>query len=549
MRRRNSRSRVEDAQHGAAHREEDARGPPPRRDDGRRSGERLELGVADRRLDALLEDERSRAASMPAQPGVRRLEVSGRGQEPQPSQPARDGRGVPDALSDPRAEALGLGALQDAVRHSFGLLQQALGRPAPQQGLLGPLLDGDVSGQGREVVPNTGGGQLLYAAATSGGSLRARGAEGERSGHREGRDSAGHEPLRTPRSGQPDRQGVEPRVLEPYGTPAQSGGQAVNPFWSAGVQQAAQAQGDHGATNGHRDAQSFEAEMEKLKAKCLREAEEAFAREVKKLGMAEKTEAESYHTAASSQGMQRLPNGSGGARADGPAQGASQGPGPPPGLTTVRIGFDGTVGPTVSESLRHLELPTLPVVGSDGAALQFGDWMTMAFPLMSDLGMSAKGWWERSVAAAEDFYGRWLESTPLERLRLKPQVQVDPGYMRLEQRGISMLLGILPEALRRDVVGARNVSTVSILYRLFVVFQPGGGAERTSLLKSHYDPRCAWDDLSLEEMGVQSFGVEGGHSGPFDFDAGSWKDVGCRGKDWRRTGSLPIGISSPGASS
>ena len=33
------------------------------------------------------------------------------------------------------------------------------------------------------------------------------------------------------------------------------------------------------------------------------------------------------------------------------------------------------------------------------------------------------------MAAAEDFYGRWLESTPLERLRLKPQVQVDPGYM------------------------------------------------------------------------------------------------------------------------
>ena len=38
-----------------------------------------------------------------------------------------------------------------------------------------------------------------------------------------------------------------------------------------------------------------------------------------------------------------------------------------------------------------------------------------------------------------------------------------------------MLLGILPEALRRDIVGARNVSTVPILYTLFVVFQPGGG--------------------------------------------------------------------------
>ena len=71
----------------------------------------------------------------------------------------------------------------------------------------------------------------------------------------------------------------------------------------------------------------------------------------------------------------------------------------------MRIGFDGT-SPTVSESLRHLELPALPVVESDGAALHFGDWMTMAFPLMSDLGTSAKGWWESSVAAAEDFYGR-----------------------------------------------------------------------------------------------------------------------------------------------
>ena len=56
-------------------------------------------------------------------------------------------------------------------------------------------------------------------------------------------------------------------------------------------------------------------------------------------------------------------------------------------------------------------------------------------------------------------------------------------------RGISMLLGILPEPLRRDIDGARSVSTVSILYRLFVVFQPGGGAERTSLLKSLMEVR------------------------------------------------------------
>ena len=79
-------------------------------------------------------------------------------------------------------------------------------------------------------------------------------------------------------------------------------------------------------------------------------------------------------------------------------------------------------------------------MGSEGAALQFGDWLTKATPLMSDLGASSKNWWERSLMVAEDFYERWLESTPLERLRLKPAVEIDPGYTRLEQRGILMLL-------------------------------------------------------------------------------------------------------------
>ena len=75
--------------------------------------------------------------------------------------------------------------------------------------------------------------------------------------------------------------------------------------------------------------------------------------------------------------------------------------------------------------------------------MQLGDWLTMAHPLMSDLGAPSKNWWERSLMAAEDLYGRWLESTPLECLRLKQQaVEIDPECMRLEQRGISMLLGV-----------------------------------------------------------------------------------------------------------
>ena len=112
MRRRNSRPRDGDGQHGAPQREEQARDPPTRR-----GGTRLEIAEADRRLDALLEEERGRAASLPAQPGVKRLEIAGgRAQSSQ--------QGLQEALNDPRAEAMGLGALQDAFRHSFGLLQQ-----------------------------------------------------------------------------------------------------------------------------------------------------------------------------------------------------------------------------------------------------------------------------------------------------------------------------------------------------------------------------------------------------------------------------------------
>ena len=57
MRRRNSESREVDTQPGANQREGRARGPPPRQSDGRRDGERLELGVANRWLNALSEDD------------------------------------------------------------------------------------------------------------------------------------------------------------------------------------------------------------------------------------------------------------------------------------------------------------------------------------------------------------------------------------------------------------------------------------------------------------------------------------------------------------
>ena len=149
----------------------------------------------------------------------------------------------------------------------------------------------------------------------------------------------------------------------------------------------------------------------------------------------------------------------------------------------TRIGAGIPVAST-TEALRNLELPSLPAPNGEGASILFGDWLTMAFPLMADISNSAKAWWEESLMVAQEHYSRWLRLSPLERLRSKPQVEVDPAFQRIEQRGIAMLLGALPDQLRRDLVSGRQLSVVHILYRLHVAYQPGGGAEKTQLLKN-----------------------------------------------------------------
>ena len=510
-RRENSRAR-ELTPDGRAPGEDQAQGA---RAPGRGAGEgrRLEIGGADRRLEALLEEERTRAASVPVA-GVRRLRLEdGRDQTRALDDGGREaaGRGAqggPIGTLDDGARAMGLASVKaDRWRpwmipglEPWGLAnfksspmkfpQQALGRTQPGPGLLDPLLQGNDQGAQRGGVLDDRGERSLLQ------STPAR----VQAGHRpEVGRSGGCESADGLRAGGQvgGRTDIAPRVLDPYGTPGQNQGQQVNPFWSdavrRGAMECAPGAGDQrgspagqvgvsGLTSGRdrNPVESPEDEVERLRARILREAEEAFGREVKKLGIYEKGDGDSYHTATSA--------GGGGGQSQVPRQPQADGPSlePPPGLNHVKIS-DGAGDQVVSESLRHLELPGLPQVGAEGAALQFGDWLTIASPLMSDLGSSSKKWWEQTVRVAEEFYGRWLESTPLERLRLKPTVEVGPGYQGLEQRGISMLLGILPEALRRDIVGARNVSMVSILYRLFVVFQPGGGAERSALLKNLTD--------------------------------------------------------------
>ena len=481
---------------------------------------RLEVGAADRRLDRLLDEEnRRRAQSVDA--GVRRLNASqGNGPERpqagvQDRQPVPQGpplvlgptagnvgqglqAGPPDQYTAVEVQGQHLGQdqrgsgmdlLHGAVQHTYQAVRHALGRAPPRQGLLGPLSEG--------LDPGVQGGLLLSGVP--------------------------QQPIHEETS-----QPVRPRALE-FASQAVTPGRdqmQVNPFWSPSVTQQSQRPGivlavepgrgrvlglapsareqhvvvaagagdraDSGAQGG---AAGLD-EVERLRKRILREAEEAFAREIRKITTVDGGDGSTSYTSAASGGPHQGGTVSSGVREGDRADPAgtpvradqTTTPGridPPPGIPMVS-GLE--VTPVVTghpnEPVRQGDLPPLPQPGTEGSALGFGDWMTVVNPIMCDLSSHAKAWWDESTAAAQNLYEKWLVSTPLEKLRLKPVVNVMPNYQRVEQRGVSMLLATLPDQIRRDIVAGRAVSTVLILYKLHTIYQPGGAGERGSLLKS-----------------------------------------------------------------
>ena len=64
-----------------------------------------------------------------------------------------------------------------------------------------------------------------------------------------------------------------------------------------------------------------------------------------------------------------------------------------------------------------------------------------------------------------------------------------PPWLRIEQRGSVALLKAIPESIRSELVSQREVGSVSIIFKILRVYQPGGLGERTTLLKQLVDQR------------------------------------------------------------
>ena len=110
---------------------------------------------------------------------------------------------------------------------------------------------------------------------------------------------------------------------------------------------------------------------------------------------------------------------------------------------------------------------------------------------MKDVSPQAHRWWPLVEEEARHYYEKWRQSTPVERLYVKPQCKVveeDPSLQRTEQRGISLLIKAAPETIRETIVSERLMTSTGIIFTLMKNFQPGGANERTMLLKTLTQP-------------------------------------------------------------
>ena len=136
-------------------------------------------------------------------------------------------------------------------------------------------------------------------------------------------------------------------------------------------------------------------------------------------------------------------------------------------------------------------LPKLPMLTSKTASVDMSDWLIEIQPIIGDLSNLASQWWSETLRRTMEQYARWLEASPLARLRLlapKPDLGEEMGnpraVQRLEQRVTTLLMPTLPEELKNDIISNRTLWPAAILYRILRSFQPGGWTERADLLKA-----------------------------------------------------------------
>ena len=134
-------------------------------------------------------------------------------------------------------------------------------------------------------------------------------------------------------------------------------------------------------------------------------------------------------------------------------------------------------------------VPPLPAVNKRHASIEAADWLEEMKPVIGDISNRASKWWEMTMSRTWEVYHVWLQSNPLQRIRIHPPDPVpwqelgnEQVIKRLEQRVTTILLPALPSEMRNDLITSRQLWPCAILYKILRCYQPGGWAKRSSLL-------------------------------------------------------------------
>ena len=148
-----------------------------------------------------------------------------------------------------------------------------------------------------------------------------------------------------------------------------------------------------------------------------------------------------------------------------------------------------------AEVVRHTtELPKLPEWDPETAPIDYSDWQLCLAAHMGDLSSTSETWWSSTMEVAKAWYGDHMRMTPMQRLTHQPKATEElqhPRWVRLERRASALLMAALPEQLREEVISSKTVSSLGIMCKAMLLYQPGGLTERAAILNALEQPQEA----------------------------------------------------------
>ena len=132
------------------------------------------------------------------------------------------------------------------------------------------------------------------------------------------------------------------------------------------------------------------------------------------------------------------------------------------------------------------ELPKLGEYNPENGAIEFQDFLYLVEQQIGSLASGAGEWWQKTLEVSQAAYLEYQGLSPVKRLGVKAQLTPelkDEKYRRLEKKVAAMLLSALPKGVKDDLIAYRVQGVHQILYRLMVIFQPGGAQDRAQILR------------------------------------------------------------------